>query len=269
MTGRARRTEWMVAAAVAGVTIVAFLPTLHNGFVAWDDDKNFLNNPDYRGLGLPQLRWMWTTFLLGHYVPLAWMSLGLDYLLWGMRPAGYHLTSLLIHAATAVLVFRIALRLLPTGHGRMGAAAFAALVFAVHPLRVESVAWATERRDVLCGCFYFAAVLSYLRYAAGDGRRWYGITLLLAACAMLSKGTAVTLPLLLAVLCVYPLRRAGPPFGPRSGATRRVLAELAPLIVMAALTGVIALVALPGRAQLGAGAKIAVSAYSLAFYIWK
>src|SRR5262245_18574753 len=89
---------------VALLTFVAFLPALNNGFVAWDDDKNFLTNPNYRGLGLDQLRWMWTTFHLGHYVPLSWMTLGLDYVVWGLDPRGYHLTNLLLHTANAVLV---------------------------------------------------------------------------------------------------------------------------------------------------------------------
>ena len=87
---------------VVVVTLTAFLPTLGNGFASWDDALNFLDNPHYRGLGPAQLRWMFTTFHAGHYIPLTWLSLGLDYLLWGLYPAGYHLTSLLLHAATAL-----------------------------------------------------------------------------------------------------------------------------------------------------------------------
>src|SRR3954463_11147394 len=76
---------WAIPCAIALVTFVAFLPTLSNDFVTWDDQVNFLENPHYRGLGIANLRWMWTTFLLGHYVPLSCMSLGLDYVLWGMN----------------------------------------------------------------------------------------------------------------------------------------------------------------------------------------
>ena len=71
-------------------------------YVNWDDPVNFLNNPRYRGLGVSQLKWMFTTFHMGHYIPVTWITFGLDYLLWGMDPAGYHLTSLLLHAATAL-----------------------------------------------------------------------------------------------------------------------------------------------------------------------
>src|SRR5262249_22765920 len=107
----ATRASWLVPLAIAATTVIAFLPVLANGFVSWDDDKNFLQNPHFRGLGPAQLRWMWTTFHMGHYVPLSWMTLGFDYTLWGMNPLGYHLTSLLLHAANAVLVYAIARRL--------------------------------------------------------------------------------------------------------------------------------------------------------------
>ena len=82
----------------------AFAPALAGEFVSWDDAKNFLENAHYRGLGPSNLAWMWTTFHLGHYIPLSWMSLGLDYVLWGMNPAGYHATSIVIHAANAVVL---------------------------------------------------------------------------------------------------------------------------------------------------------------------
>src|SRR5438874_1461524 len=143
-----RWTQWLVPLLVALVTVTAFLPTLHNQFVNWDDDRNFLDNPHYRGLAWSHLRWMWTTHM-GHYIPLTWMTLGLDYLLWGMNPFGYHLTNLLLHATNAVIFYLVVLRLLtsalpsPSERGRalVASAGFAALLFAIHPLRVESVAW--------------------------------------------------------------------------------------------------------------------------------
>src|SRR5688572_25395235 len=92
-----RCVRWLAPGLIALVTFAAFLPTLQNRFVNWDDEPNFLENPHYRGLGWPQLRWMWTTFHMGHYTPLTWMTLGLDYLLWGMNPLGYHLSGLLVH----------------------------------------------------------------------------------------------------------------------------------------------------------------------------
>src|SRR5207249_9961933 len=144
---------WMIPAGVALVAVACFLPTLRNDFVLWDDDLNFTDNPSYRGLSWRQLRWMFTTVHGGHYQPLSWVTLGLGYTLWGMNPTGYHLTSLLLHAVNAVLFYYIVLALLrravASASASAGAAAVGALFFAIHPLRVESVAWASERRDVL------------------------------------------------------------------------------------------------------------------------
>ena len=262
---------WGIPLLIPLITFAAFLPALGNGFVAWDDQANFLENPHYRGLGLSNLRWMWSTFLLGHYVPLSWMTLGFDYVLWGMNPAGYHLTSMLVHSVNALLVYFLARRILAGRDARtVGmAAAFAALLFAVHPLRVESVAWATERRDVLSAFFCLATLLCYLRFT-GAGRRgyaWYGAALIAYACALLSKGTSVTLPAVLLVMNVYPLRRLTSDW--RSPSTRRVIGELAPFAFLAAAFVVLTFVALQAMPQLTVGRKVAVSAFSLVFYMWK
>src|SRR5437867_2957474 len=171
LTSAQECVQWLVPLLVAFSTFAAFLPTLHNQFVAWDDGKNFLDNPRYRGLAWSQLSWMWTTLHMGHYIPLTWMTLGLDYLLWGTNPVGYHLTSLLLHTTNGVVFYFLVLRILTValrspserGHALTVSAGFAALLFAIHPLRVESVAWATERRDVLSGLFYLVTILVYLQ----------------------------------------------------------------------------------------------------------
>src|SRR6266704_2292832 len=188
---------WLLPVLIALVTFVPFLPTLDNQFVNWDDDDNLVENPHYRGLGWTHLRWMWTTSHIGHYAPLTWMTLGLDYLVWGLKPVGYHLGNLLLHAANAAVFYLVARRILglalpgPGERGNVGlaaAAAFAALLFALHPLRVESVAWATERRDVLSGLFYLSAILVYLRACEREerGRGWYWGAVALFAGALLS-----------------------------------------------------------------------------------
>ena len=268
----------MVPVGVAVATFVAFLPVLRAGFVTWDDNRNFLDNPAYRGLGLDELRWMWTSFHMGHYVPLTWMTLGLDYQLWGMNPAGYHLQNLLLHCANAVLVYLLARRLFetsdPTGttadesHSSF-AAAVAALLFALHPLRVESVAWITERRDMLSLLFCLTSVLLWLRHARGAGRRWYVLSLATFACALLSKATAVSVPAILLILSIYPLRRLGSTTGFSSRSARQVYAELVPFVLLAAAASALSIVALEPPAQLPLGAKVAVSAYGVAFYIAK
>ena len=269
---------WIAPLCVALVTIVAFLPALQNGFVSWDDEKNFLTNPHYRGLGIAQLSWMWTTFHMGHYVPLSWMTLGLDYVLWGMSPMGYHLTSLLLHATNAVLLYHLTRRLLalsgvvPSSEQTLTIpAAFAALIFAVHPLRVESVVWVTERRDVLSLLFYLGSVIAYVRAfgASERRRRWYWISVALFLCALLSKATAMTLPAVLLILNVYPLKRLGGDAGWWGASERRVYRDLIPFALLAGASVVLSIVALHPADQLGAGEKLAVSAYSLSFYLWK
>jgi protein O-mannosyl-transferase len=205
--------------AVAAVTAAAFSGSLGNDFVPWDDPVLILDNEAYRGLGWPQVSWMFSNVMMGHYVPVTWLTLGLDYVLWGMDPAGYHLTNLALHAAGAALFYLVALRLLAAATRfsppilRL-AAAFASLFFAVHPLRVESVAWVTERRDVLSGLFFFATLLLYLRAVACDaaGRRrgyWacHALAWLAYLLAIFSKSIVMTLPAILLLLDVYPLRR--------------------------------------------------------------
>jgi Flp pilus assembly protein TadD len=203
---------------VALVTGAVFAPALLNGFVDWDDNVNFLTNPHYRGLGAAQIRWMFASALSGHWIPLTWLTLGADYVVWGMNPFGYHLTSVVIHAANAALLFLVAQRLLgralpaaPDHAVRLGALA-AALAWGVHPLRVESVAWITERRDVVSGAFALLAVLAYLRMTEREGaarRRWLALAVLAYAAGLASKSIVMGLPIVLGLLDMYPLRRGG------------------------------------------------------------
>src|SRR5207244_7291320 len=141
------------------------------------------------------------------HVPRARRPLALDYALGGMNPRGYHLTSVLLHALDAALVFLVARRLLRDAP--VGAAAAAALVFGLHPLRVESVAWVTERRDVVSGFFVLLALLAYLRAAddVGHRPRWLGASLGLFAASLLSKAITMTFPVVLLILDACPLRR--------------------------------------------------------------
>jgi hypothetical protein len=227
------------ALAVGAVTFAAFWPALSNQFVDWDDLDNFVRNPDYRGLAWNNLAWMFTTLHMGHYQPLAWLTLGLDAVcaeaLFGdpVDPRTYHFTNNLLHAANAALVFVLALRLIVRGIGSGGPPAFAGaavagLIFGVHPLRVESVAWATERRDLLSGLFLLLAVLAWLRAVEAPSPRraprMIG-SLVLFALSLLSKVIGVTLPVVLLILDVVPLRRV--PGSPRrwvEPAARRVVA---------------------------------------------
>src|SRR5262249_3813491 len=151
------------------------------------------------------------------YAPLTWLSFGVTYAIAGMAPGAYHFGNLALHALNAVLVYLLAERLLalawPTAAPlafRMGALV-AALVFGIHPLRVESVGWITDRGDVLCATFYLLATIAYLRFALAEDaavrHRWRLASLGAFVAALLSKEIAMTLPLSLLLLDAYPLRR--------------------------------------------------------------
>ena len=287
-TIRGRRLGLALGALVFSITVAAFLPALQGQFLNWDDGLLFTKNLDYRGLGPAQLRWMFTTTLNGHYIPLTWLTLGLNYILGGMNPWGYHLLSLLLHATNAVLFYLVARRLLAAalnrsadgtvpgpddlvgGRGSVDAGALvAALVFAVHPQRVESVAWITERGTVLCGTLYLTSVLAYLGAAERPGRlrwRWWGILSLAAfAAALLAKGIAVSLPVTLLILDIYPLRRW-------HGRWPSALAEKVPYALVALAGAALVLFARTRGAQwsglsdYGLDARLAFAGYSFWFY---
>jgi tetratricopeptide (TPR) repeat protein len=276
--------QWAIPILVVVLTLAAFYPVLQNKFVNWDDYRNIVENPHYRGLGWTNIRWMFTTFHVGHYQPLSWLTLGGDYVLWGMNPFGYHLTSLLLHAATAVVVFFLAQELLSIASASAEnpiavsiGAAIAALVFALHPLRVESVAWATERRDVLSGLFYSLTILAYLYVCRGGKLRgkWYWGTLGLFLCAILSKSLTVTLPAVLLLLDIYPLRRLGGTQGWWSKSARAVYWEKFPFALLSLGFSAVAFIALAqienmaSLQRLGLVDRLMISVYSLWFYFWK
>ncbi len=265
------------------VTFLAFLPALGGEFINFDDDLNFLTNPNFRGLGIEQLRWMWTAFHQGHYHPITWMTLGLDYTIWGMDPRGYHLTNLILHTINAGLFFILARRIIALGlrdRAMPGisislAAMIATVFFSIHPLRVESVAWITERRDLVSGALILCTVIAYLRFVDAQPQTravWYGLTLLLLVLSLLSKVIGVTVPIVLLVLDWYPLRRFS---SWRDHAFRQCALEKIPMLAIGAGFGAaaahfdqqrgwvmsLAEHALPGR--------IGQVFYGLAFYVWK
>jgi tetratricopeptide (TPR) repeat protein len=220
---------------------------------------------------------MFGNTLGGHYIPVTWLSFGLDYVLWGMRPAGYHATSVVLHGANAILFYFVARRLLRAAVQAdprsltLGAAA-AALLFSLHPLRVESVAWATERRDVLMGFFSLLCVVAYLRAIDRDGggalhRGWHWTAVGLFGLALLSKSVVVGLPVVLLLLDVYPLRRSRTLF--------RLALEKIPFVLLAAAVAAVTLTVGAGHRlmtsieTLGVIQRLAISAYALAFYLWK
>lgn len=270
------------------LVLYVFLPTLAQGWAPLDDGINFLRNPSFRGFSPEHLRWMWTTRLAGHFIPLSWMSLAGDFTLSGMDPRGYHRTNLLLHLANALLLFAFARRLFRivggevaegsgSAHSRELAAFAAAAFFALHPLRVESVAWITERRDVLCGLFCLLTLHAYLSFVAaraGWRSSAFALTLVAFTAALLSKGLALMLPVALFALDIVPLRRLD--VDPRRWlvrAARPVLLEKLPFLALSAIfVGTTYWAASPvfaGVGEAGLQHRLLSAGFGLSFYLEK
>jgi len=281
----APRWPWLsllICLLVAAATCGAFWPTLNNNFINWDDPPNLIDNEYVQGLTVKNLKWMLTTFHFGHYQPLTWLSFAIDYHLWGgISARGIHLSSLVLHALNAVLFYFLALRLLrwcsrASGRHLNWGAGLAAALFALHPLRVESVAWATERRDLVSGLFFILALLAYLRHCSPGRRRqwfWLAAAVFLHACACLSKVMCVTLLAVIIVLDFYPLRRLGGPGRWWGAACTPVWLEKVPFLLVTLAASVIAPIA-QGPAMLsldyiGMDLRTAYTFLGLAFYFDK
>ena len=206
-------------------TVAVYLPALNNDFV-WDDLTYIVENPWMRTLDAQSPAKMFFSFRAGNWHPLTWISHAVDCHFWGANPAGHHGTSIVIHACNAVLVFCLSLLLLARAGGHDGtgrwisgsyrwlAAGVTALLFGLHPVHVESVAWVAERKDLLCALFVFLSLLSYLSYISSASRFGYALSLLMFIAALMSKPMAVTLPFIMLLCDFYPLRRIQQPLAP-------------------------------------------------------
>ena len=187
--------RWVVGVLVmAAATLAAYLPALQAGYV-WDDDVLLTQNPCMEGLA--GLKKIWLTLEQPDYLPLTWTSLWLGWQAWGDNPAGHHLVNVLMHVVTAGLLWRVLRRLAAPG------AYLAAMVFALHPVNVASVAWVAERKNLVAMTFFLLTVLAYLRYDRGG--RWGHLAgaVALYACALLGKASVVMTPLALLGLTWY------------------------------------------------------------------
>jgi hypothetical protein len=268
-----RRRDLGAILVIVAVVFATFALTLHHGFLAsWGDGIQVLDKESIRELSL---RSVWTAFtsLWHQWAPLTWLTYAVDHAIWGLEPFGFHLTSTLCHALAAGLVFSLAHELLGLSSPgmsrgiRRGVALFAALAWALHPLRVEPVAWIAQRNYVLGALVVIPAVLAYLRHARGTATpfwrsRPYWATLALYAVALTAKSALVTLPLVLLVLDWYPLRRLE-----REGAAL-LLREKAPFLVPAALVlSFPLLVNTGGGHALGLEARLALGLRSIWDYL--
>ena len=190
--------------------LVSYNPITHNGFINYDDDGYITDNPQVKaGLTWATVKWAFTTYDKANWHPLTWLSHALDCQLFGLNPAGHHYVSVLLHAANAVLLFL----LLQTATGFRWRSLMVAALFALHPINVESVAWAAERKNVLSMLFFLLALYAYGWYARRPGLRRYAAVAFFFALALLSKPQVITFPFLLCLWDYWPLCRIGAPIG--------------------------------------------------------
>ncbi|MBI4028261.1 MAG: tetratricopeptide repeat protein [Verrucomicrobia bacterium] len=237
------QTLWCCLVIVA-LTFAAFHGALENDFVNWDDPLFICENPRIQTLDWPHIRELFASFEVGAYTPLSQLSLAMDYAVWKNDPAGFHLTAILLHCCNACLVFFLSRRLIrqvfsptPSSFGHNGAL-IAALLFSLHPLRVESVAWACERRDVLSGFWGLACALAYTRYAGPQSSfPWFLGAFFLFVCALLSKAVVIALPLVFFLLDIHPFRRFSLSNIQSWRSNIKVLGEKAPFLLVSLLVG--------------------------------
>ena len=285
----------MLAAGVALLTFLVYCPALLNGFVNWDDDLYVYGNPNILSLKPPFFVWAFTDLSAGFWHPLTWISFAVDYAVWGLNPLGYHLTAIFLHALNTALVVVVTSALLdaaqrwkvtsifPDKRNAWVVAGITGLLFGLHPLHVESVAWVSERKDLLCAFFFLLSLSAYLKDAVLTmGRqerrpcpgfpwsRWRLLAFLFFICALSAKTMAVTLPVVLMILDWYPLGRIR-----TAGDSVAMLLEKIPFVLGSLAIAVISIIA---QKSIGAlvlmdskpfATRLLVACKAVATYLWK
>jgi len=216
------------------LTLGVYNPAAYNDFVSFDDPAYVTSNPHVRaGLTWDTVKWAFRSTEQANWHPLTWLSHALDCQFFHLNPAGHHYTNVLLHAATAVLLFLF----LQAATGFAWRSAMVAALFAIHPVNVESVAWAAERKNVLCMFFFVLMLLAYRWYAQRPGWKRYSLVALLFAMGLMSKPMLVTVPFLLLLLDYWPMGRT------KEHSLGRLVAEKLPLLAMSAASSVVTIIA--------------------------
>ena len=249
-------------------TLAFYNPVVHNQFIDFDDSTYILKNLQVQsGLTWGTVKWSFTTFHAANWHPLTWLSHAVDCQIFRLNPAGHHYINLLLHAANAVLLFLLLWR----ATGLTWPSLVVSALFALHPINVESVAWAAERKNVLSMLFFLLALHAYDRYARTRGRFSYWSVTVLFALGLMAKPQIVTLPFVLLLWDYWPLQRSG---APQIGAATRsagsnalpapqsfgsLVWEKAPLFLLAAADSVITVIAQRSGAALRTTAEVPVT----------
>jgi len=267
----------ILALLLLAYTLVVYDRASHFLFLNYDDNHYVYENPHVRaGITWATLRWAFTSFYFANWHPLTWISHALDCQLFGLNPAGHHLSSILLHAINVVLLFL----LLARSTGKAGSSFFVAALFALHPLNVESVVWIAERKSVLSTMFFFLTLGAYGWYALKPCWKRYLAVAGLLACGLASKPMLVTVPFVLLLLDYWPLGRIqgwsarSEALAIRQSPIGKLFLEKLPLLLLVGASTVITLGAQRASGAVGTqafpfGARLENAVYSYAMYLWK
>ncbi len=254
----------LLAFIAVAITLVLFIPSIGNDFVNWDDDRNLYENENTNGLNSEHIKNIFTTDVIGNYNPLPILTFAVEREFFGLNPTIFHITNLVLHLLCVLLVFRILMlwRLKPLW------AFIGALLFGFHPMRVESVAWVTERKDVLFGVFFLAAIWQYLQWIRKEDKKmWrYIFILILFVLSLLSKIQAVALPLALLTIDYWMDRPI----------QWKLIIEKIPHFLLALVTGLLGISMLQSQGSIDGSAdifgfvdRIFIASFSLFTYLYK
>jgi protein O-mannosyl-transferase len=264
MSSRLEKRVIIFCLLLAAVTLAFYNPIVHNNFVDFDDLSYILkDNHVLAGVTWDTVKWSFTTFRDGNWHPLTWLSHALDCQLFGLNPVGHHYTSLLLHTASVVLLFV----LLQQATGFTWSSLVVAALFALHPINVESVAWAAERKNVLSMFFFLLVLLVYDRYGRTGKRYLYWLVTLFFALGLLAKSQIVTLPFVLLLWDYWPLGRTSPNAGsehgysaiPESRSLAYLVVEKVPLFILAAADSIVTVLAQRAGASVRTLAEVPLS----------
>jgi len=287
-----KNTKYLLAGLVSLITLLVYLPSLWNDFL-WDDEVYVTDNIIIRSFNLDLIKSVFFEFHASNWHPLTWISHAIDYAIWGLNPIGHHLTNVVLHSVIAALVVVITVQLVDLygkrtavaevapwlkGTGILITAGVTGLLFGLHPIHVESVAWVAERKDLLCALFFLLSIMTYVKYARAVSNnaaplfplryKHYLITFGFFTLALLSKPMAVSLPAVMLILDWYPLRRI------QSLKSFRVsLVEKAPFIILSLLSSIVTIqaqkIAIELMQVVPLSTRVLVAVKSLIGYLWK
>ncbi|HEY5497636.1 MAG TPA: glycosyltransferase family 39 protein, partial [Syntrophales bacterium] len=235
---RQKKNVLWICLCIALLTFAVYGQVKDHAFIDFDDYEYITENPHVRsGLTIDNIVWAFTSYHSNNWHPLTWISHMLDVQIFGLNPAGHHLVNVILHIINSLLLLFLLRRMT----GALWPSALAAALFALHPLHVESVAWAAERKDVLSTFFWLLTTWMYIRYTDFPDWKHYSLVILLFTLGLMAKQMLVTLPFVLLLLDYWPLRRiAG--MGQQQAPISRLIVEKIPLFALAMIAGIIVFV---------------------------